>query len=685
MKRKDVYFISVAGFPGQLKPAAYRLGEKKESYSRISSIPIMYKEILRENPGARVKFILIVPHSLITYPRDIADYLQKNDLDEATKKLVVSSIKADLLQESLEEFKTNLNNSNENKLLERLEEIVKEVEIRVVQSRGTFPFPCGDRQFMVSFNGDPLHVFIEVFHTLLDLYEEVEADELDLFIDISHGWNAYTTLAYLGSSAFFNTFVSGNSEVRGEMRIYSSEPFSPTTTTKSLPLEGGKRPRTVGTASLGLLDMSDVVRMQKLSDSLKSINRMIYEAMSPEDILDIYFSLKGMSDPMAVEATKLLYMMRRAACALNTTIAAYLHHTLIDLNDFLSSSALLDKYLDLREKLRENEYIKGKVKEAHATDGSDDEGFTGPCKHYRVIYDRRPPLSSIILSSAFRALSSLGFPDFSGRKKDGSSLLAHSLRSPCRNRQKSYMHIALIDALREYYEKGKMFSNAILLEAEFSLVDDKGNIRSSISAINEYVKSQKGNWGTTLKLLGNFVKAALEDEAHEELRKHALIDPVSGECLPGIPSPIYSIYTLEHRRFEGPLGDLPSRTPEELWMEVMSLRDQASSDLWKRNLHITWRLLKEKDPQVQVEELRSFLRNLMAHAGIQHYSVANILMDGPQINEVFLVYYGRIFDVLNGIAAREIISRWEESTFNKISPEDVGELRDVLGCVCDIY
>ena len=173
----------------------------------ISSIPIIYKEILRKDPNAKVKFILIVSHSLITYPEDIADYLQENDLDNATKRLV-DSIKTDPLQSSLDDFKTNLDHSNEDNLLERLEEMIKEAKIKVVQSRGTFPFPCGDGQYTVSFDGDPLHVFVKVFHTLLYLYEKLDASELDLVVDLSHGWNAYTTLAYLGSSAFFNTFIS---------------------------------------------------------------------------------------------------------------------------------------------------------------------------------------------------------------------------------------------------------------------------------------------------------------------------------------------------------------------------------------------------------------------------------------------------------------------------------------------
>ncbi|MCD6264044.1 hypothetical protein J7L60_06535 [Candidatus Bathyarchaeota archaeon] len=67
--------ISVSGHPASLKPAAYDLNGKI-SYSRLASIPLLYRKI-REHPGARFKFILLIPHSLLTFSEGSLKFIEE--------------------------------------------------------------------------------------------------------------------------------------------------------------------------------------------------------------------------------------------------------------------------------------------------------------------------------------------------------------------------------------------------------------------------------------------------------------------------------------------------------------------------------------------------------------------------------------------------------------------------------
>lgn len=683
-----ICLISVSGLPTQLRPAAYKLSVGS-SYSKLASIPLLYEKMLK-NPDAKFKFILLVPHSLLTYPEDAREYLLERDLKAATEALV-RSIKEELLLGSLEHFKECLEKTGrDNGEINRLEDVVNSADIRVVQSRGAFPLPHPDRTLVVSFSGDPLHTFVEAFHALLDIYEETDGS-IGVAVDLSHGWNAYTTLAYLGSSAFFDIFLSP-SDPKGSVGVYSSEPYSTATRT----LQTGKaRSQTKlvseGT-SLGLLDMSDVSKMHSLASTLGSVARMVYERMSPRDMLGIVESLVSGSDPLTFEVARLLFQMRKLSCALNTGIVPYIHQTLVDLRELLLETSLPEKYGELRGELRRGEFLDGEVQKSKRI-GDNKERVEWD---YQVRYSRKPPLSLVILSSAFSVLSTLGFNvPIKGLKARG-DILSPSLKSPCGEVRRGYMHLSLVDSLRGYYQEMMMYTNAVLLEAEFSLVDIKTRrSRSAIEALNDYMKSEEADgWGTVTKYLSNFIDAALERRDHGEdihtiLKEHALVDE-RGSCIEGLPSPLYSKYTLRYRRGKGgPLGTLHLKTSEELWKDIEFMCSQNPSGSWELNLCITWSLVTGSSFEFGSEEIRNFLRNLMAHAGVQHYSVATIICDPEEpLRDVFLVYYSDVFDKLDEIGGEKVLSQLQRSGYSpilEIIGEKLGDIRKALGCLCDIY
>ena len=103
--------------------------------------------------------------------------------------------------------------------ISRLEEVVKSADLRLIQSKDSFPVHMEDAS-VIRFDGDPKHAFVETFHALLGVFEE-SGGEMSVIVDLSHGWNVYTTLTYLGTLTFANTFLEGS-----EVEVHASEPFT---------------------------------------------------------------------------------------------------------------------------------------------------------------------------------------------------------------------------------------------------------------------------------------------------------------------------------------------------------------------------------------------------------------------------------------------------------------------------
>ena len=639
-REETLCLISVSGHPAVLRPAAYRI-DGGTSYSRFAFIPLLHRKI-RERPGGDFRLILLLPHSLLTISKESERSLARRDLDAATSSL--RSSMREVILSSLHEYARELEGEEG---LSDLEEALKSADLRVIQSKGSFPLHGAG---VVSFNGDPKHAFIEAHHALLEIFEERGAD-MSVMVDLSHGWNVYTTLTYLGALTFANTFLEGS-----EVEVHASEPFTPAT--KTLPTERQPGWRGESRFELSLLDVSDVTRVHSLASTLSSLVRLVYRQMSPRRVMDIITSLSEAGDPLSGEVAELLFGMRRLSCALGTTMIPYIHRSLIQLSE-LMKSGIVERYERLRSRLRGGTLLKGDVfKEA---DG------------YRVVYRERPPLSLVILSSMLKAASLVGFEVPIRGVKARVDLVGPSMLSPC-GKPSSYASIRLVDALREYYELSGMYPDAVLLESELAPLSGERGIVSALRECLSSKQDRRERCGRMARMIVGFVEALSHAGDAERI-----LGRFVGGCEE--PPPLYSLYALRTD-----IGDLVARSGEEMWEAVERGCSGGGLNDWWENLCRAAILMDRLGGDIGREELRELLRNLMAHVGIQHYSVGMIHFDpGDPPSSMYLGYFSELFRRLDELGGKRVLPTMtdeERSLLLRLLGESAVE--DLVGCLCDI-
>ncbi|MDK2464313.1 MAG: hypothetical protein QI223_06050, partial [Candidatus Korarchaeota archaeon] len=336
--------VSVMGLPHQLRWASYALEDGPRVCSRMATAPILL-EALKEPGGSEVRLILVAPHSLIQLADGWEGLLREGNLEALTAAIergAAASV-ADSLGEVAEWVRDDSPDLADVlcSLACRARGPRRDwIDVRVVQVKGRFPLAGREGTSVAYFSGDPTHAFVETYHALkgaLGSGGGGDGGDVEIFVDMSHGWNFLSFLAYLGVAAFRDAHLP-----EARIRVRSSEPYSPLAECEaeelraSHALGGGGRPQVESKYPLGLIDVepaASTLRLLRDSASLRAIPHLSFKF---SNLLTTYSGALeefGDGSSEAVNLARAVGLLRKVSCAIHAGLIPYLHWSLITLRE----------------------------------------------------------------------------------------------------------------------------------------------------------------------------------------------------------------------------------------------------------------------------------------------------------------------------------------------------------------
>lgn len=612
------------------------------------------------------KLLVIVPHSLVTFGAKVGhppsvgiDVLEW--IDGATSDL-------------LEKFPALLGEVNTEGCsldsLSRLLERVRKKEalvMRVVQVRGTFSMQVeeagGDVRLSFS-NGEPSHTFVEVYRSLLSM----NADRIVL--DMSQGWNHLTLMAYMGVLAYAETRGTGV-----EVIPMTSMPVSVRIPRKS---KAGGDVEAPPPPPADIVGVGEAYTVYNLMRTISGIAAARGE-FSPQLLVDVWQILEREFSRYGERSTsegsrkvmKALIDLRKASCALGTAILPYIHLSLRRLSDDVER--LREVIRDLDGMMDGEEFLKVRESEpSKIVEGS-----------ISLSYELGSPLSytlmSVIESLADR-LELTGLQEFLTR---------------------DFVSLRFAKKVGDLFFKLGMKPNGILIYKEISLIDEQGN---PIERIEEVVSHAKR--GTALGYMSSYIARMRELVSRGVVKPHCDLPDV------------YPLYVMAEERGDStfrslldrvfskllgkPIGDLVkdlnsmdlarwSRFREEVYQIIISadtpgaldsLVEKKRNKEWLLNLKTAEELARavrtSRSSVISSDRLVSVIRNLIAHVGLQHFSIRNVLpvVKSGELEDVMICYNRDLFEGIEEEAFKEIRRHYGIQI-----PDDL--LRE-MGTLCDI-
>ncbi|MDK2463926.1 MAG: hypothetical protein QI223_04010, partial [Candidatus Korarchaeota archaeon] len=386
--------ISVVGLPHQLRWAYYRVMGGKRARSRLATAPLL-AELLKDVEPQDVRLVLLAPHSLIPVCDNWRELLSAGDLRSLTEGIARGA--AEFVLESLSRVAEDLGEGDV--VAERLRRLLEDspdgepgwLRVAVVQVRGSFPLGGPREGPVLEFDGDPTHAFVEVYRILKEIHRDRRIS--GICVDLSHGWNFLSVLAYLGAAAFRDAYLP---DLRLEVK--SSEPYtalaSPSVQGKGSDRGGNRRRLPSGEGegkyALGLIDVEPAADTLRLVRDAAAVRAIPHRSLSFEAMLSAYEAATeelGLLPEAARCLVKSAALLRKVSCGLHLGIIPYLHWSLTLLGDSLP---YLRRVVDEVEGL-----FGGSVYlEANLAEG-------------RVSYRKKPPLTYVLLDVLVRLLEEL--------------------------------------------------------------------------------------------------------------------------------------------------------------------------------------------------------------------------------------------------------------------------------------
>ncbi len=514
-------------------------------------------------------------------------------------------------------------------------------ETTVVQVRGTFPFMGSAREedggserrklvvrSTITFDGSLSHVFAEVFRFLDTVNPE------SITVDLSQGWNQLTLAAYLGAASY--SAVTGKPV---DLRV--TEPYI-RGVVRRCALKGrdgrneGKgrqyRPPVVDRyvtegVDLSILHPEELILIWELISDISAIVSSGIPSISIERVLDLNKRLKmefgrygGDLKGGRIDLMKALALLRRTSCAYSSVILPYLHMMLKKLDGVIGEVEVLSNRL--RSKMLNGDYVKD-------IDVSVDETGLKINVHYELI----PPLSFPLARAVLRASAKM-------------------LPILPRNSDLGEMPISMVDNLLNSYDRAGLYPNASLLINEFDLLDGKK------VGIQDVLKRNRAERGVISKVLNylNDLRGCRGDQS---------IDPAEVRR-----RDLYPFYVVLGSSLGG-IIDLCGAHRISQWNQLKDLllnKVKGKGNEYVRNLLNAFNLMECRLRDTSA--LNMLIRNLRAHAGVQHFSIRNVLEEGGSVK---LLYY------------QELFLRIEESASAGVEVERLeGELGEPIRSICDV-
>jgi len=548
-----------------------------------------------------IKTLVLLPQSLIVYAESLEDVGQLpegDDPNELEEWLQRASLRlGDLFKERLRTGTSWLEGGGGENPIEGME-----IEGRVVQVKGTFSFlgsPAegsgrGSKRIRrkIRFDGNISHVFVEVYRFL-------DSGNFDsIHMDLSQGWNHLTVAAYLGAASY--ALTSGI-----ELELHATEPFIPDVmaecpnlnlSQKLPPVERGIEPSNEG---FGLQRPSELVLVQEMMADISSITSSSRPMISLERLKALHGLIRREFEGYGCdlrEGWKVLVRsmarLRRASCAYGSVILPYLHMAILELREISRDLECVTE--NLRRRLESNEYVLNFNLQ--------------PGEVIKVIYNLLPPLSFPLGRAMLKAIREL-----------------NRILPECSNLGE--MPLSMVDSLCESYGKAGLHTNRALLINEFDLLKE-----DEIRKVNDVIRSgSEGPEGGIVRHLKRYL-----DEMSGNAPPESII-----RCRDVFPF----YYSGLLKRVTPSVSDAhdPNKDWKNIYSQLKEQMEKEDKDVRVKNLKLAFDIMggSKANPS-------RLLRNLVAHAGIQHFSVRNLLR---KEEEVFVLYYVNLFRAIERLAS----------------------------------
>lgn len=590
MTLKHTIIVATMGHPGSLRPVIYRLPGREEELcfcSRGSIIPTAVKRLER---GETIRGLLVVtPHSLQTNIDELRSDEEKKQWGRGAASMVKSHLEGDIARVS-----EQLSEMGRDDLAVELEKIGKRLFVEVVQGIGTFLDSKHIPPKIVRFRGKQSHLFYAVFKRLNDMLSSGES--VRLVVDATHGWNFLSVLTLLSVSAFTKAWQGASLEVE------ISEPVTKATMVCGGDTSGGSQSK--GAAGdlkpedpvpLSLLQVADISRAISAVEAISRAMSLDYRPL--EEII-----LRG-SDIWPDYVIEILREVVRAICGLSSGVSVYSYHHLTKLDEMLRLYSL---------KISETaEWLAYHVEE-------DENGGEVVVRYI----NEAPEVERVVLMSVQRMMSELGVGSEGG-----------SLRPPTGFKLGKMPLSYLRNLLKFYTEKGLLLQQKSLEAELYHLRGWDQELQNILS----YSKAPGGGMG------GQKVAKYLNSLNEGDWTKLRELEDL----------PLYSLFCACSSILENSLslGD-PELIREELERRIADIISGQTSGCgsWVHIMRAAWLLSKYgedalKNGMISEEDIVGMQRNLVAHSGIQHFSIRNITIERTgEWKELILLYDSDFLD-----------------------------------------
>ncbi len=582
MTLKRTIIIATMGHPVSLRPVLYRLlGREGELTfcSRGSIIPTVVKRL---EYGEAIEGLLVVaPHSLQTSINELVSDEEKRQWGRGAASLVRSHLEGDIAMVS-----GQLSEMGRDDLSIELAKVRRKLFIEVVQGIGTFLDSKHVPPKVIRFQGKQSHLFYAVFKRLSDI---ISSGSARLVVDVTHGWNFLSVLTLLSVSAFTRAWQGTNLEVE------ISEPVTRATAECGEESSGTSKSESAGRdlrledpVPLSLLEVADISRALSAVEAISRAMSLDYRPL--EEMF-----LKG-GDLWPEYIVEIMREVVRAICGLSSGVSVYSYHHLAKLDEMLS-----------RYHLKADEPAKWLA--YHVEEESD-----GVVVRY---VKEAPEVERVVLMSVQRLMSELGVGTDRGilRPPTGFKLGRMPL---------SYLR----NLLKFYAEKGLLLQQKSL-EAELYHLR---NWDQELQDILSYSKAPGGGKGG--QKVAEYIDFLNNNKYWTKVRELEDL-------------PLYSLFCACNSIFRESLSlETPNLIREKVKRDIKNilLGQTSGCDNWVHIMRAAWLLARHREKalesdMVSEEEIIGIQRNLVAHLGIQHFSIQNVTMEETDGREELVFLY----------------------------------------------
>ncbi len=369
------------------------------------------------------------------------------------------------------------------------------------------------------------------------------------------------------------------------VRPLTYEPFNPETTKTCK--KGSPPVRTYRSEERTSLKLIKLEELDDLGRLVRSIVNFSSMEIRPKDV-ELAWKMFNREWGDKSELTfRPLAMLRKVSCALRINVIPYLHYSLRKLHEAVNDEEFKEAFESYEERVKGSYYLEPTL---------ENESVKYPGAPYSY------PLLDATLQAYRDIWSELG--DFMGEEE--------------------WFPLSLVDRLISYYRSRRMHVNEYFLINEFRYEEDFKRADSAMKSL-EMLINRRRSIGTAVGYLAPFYHALKSGRYEEEELKRANA---------------YSYFMILKRR--GQTYDSLRYVLDRVLSGSLNLKGR----MWEL-LSYAFEIMRGRP--VDEDRLVDLIRNLVAHAGVQHFSVRSIYpKEGG--GDLKIYYYRELFKSLDELA-----------------------------------